>query len=480
MHDPAVRHDERRALIVELGDRPDEDGVARIRSALARGGKSPGDTVLYLAGPQPSGPGAGEVASSFGQIRGVIDSRDPSAWSRLLSSLGAEGIRKVAFSPASAPFNQPDWRGIPVHEPALKIGLPRLEWPSSTAREHNPGAIGWIASTPLIGLMLEQGIGFSFHASEVVRSLLSSPIEPLWVSSGPVAIRLTAAAGGPILDRDSKVLAIIPHYRCEPWLSRCLRSLTTQTRLPDAIVVIDDASESPPRDIVARHPGVTLLRARENVGPYNLVQTVIDSTDYDAYLFQDADDWSTSDRLHLLIEAAARTGAELIGTQELRLQAETGRIDPVCYPLDVNRALSERSGHPLLHPTSLASRALIRRIGGFASGLRFGGDTEFLRRAVYAGRIVNIPRFCYVRRIRPFSLTTDPATGFGSPARLRLRDELRRRAERDRAGMIRGQTPDLSPCRTAPPAVVDHILGPALIGPADRSGASGAIGQRPA
>ena len=50
-----------------------------------------------------------------------------------------------------------------------------------------------------------------------------------------------------------------------------------------------------------RHPGVTLLHAAENVGPYRLVQQVIDDTDYDAYLFQDADDWSAPDRLEQLL-----------------------------------------------------------------------------------------------------------------------------------------------------------------------------------
>jgi hypothetical protein len=133
-------------------------------------------------------------------------------------------------------------------------------------------------------------------------------------------------------------------------------------------------------------------------------------------------------------------------------------------------------GNPrLLHPTSLASRALIQRTGGFATGLRFGGDTEFLRRAGHAGRIVNVPQFCYVRRVRPRSLTTDPCTGFGSPARRQVRDELNRRAEANRTRMIWGQAPILSPCRVAAPAVFDHILGPVLIGePARRSRRSAA------
>ena len=65
--------------------------------------------------------------------------------------------------------------------------------------------------------------------------------------------------------------------------------------------MIDDASDEPPLEIVARLPHVTLLHADRNVGPYRLVQQVIEETDYDAYLFQDADDWSAPDRLEQLL-----------------------------------------------------------------------------------------------------------------------------------------------------------------------------------
>ena len=59
------------------------------------------------------------------------------------------------------------------------------------------------------------------------------------------------------LTKESSVLALIPHFRCEEWLDDCLQSLLDQTRPLDGIVVIDDASDDPPLDIVERYPGVT-------------------------------------------------------------------------------------------------------------------------------------------------------------------------------------------------------------------------------
>ena len=121
----------------------------------------------------------------------------------------------------------------------------------------------------------------------------------------------------PILHTASSVLAVIPHHQCEAWLGDAIESLVAQTRALDGIVVVDDAGGDPPTSIVGRFPHVTLLKvaARANVGPYRISQQVIRETAYDGYLWQDADDWSMPERLESLLEAAERTGAELVGSQ---------------------------------------------------------------------------------------------------------------------------------------------------------------------
>src|SRR5262249_5122751 len=206
---------------------------------------------------------------------------------------------------------------------------------------------------------------------------------PVGYLSAPGAAPKTKleAQAPPSIRRDSSVLAIVPHHRCEPWLEQCLASLTRQTHPLEAIVVVDDGSPSPPADIVARFPTVTLLRARENVGPYRILQTVIDRTAFDAYMLQDADDWSTDDRLELQLAEAERSGAEQVGCQELRLGDPDGAASAICYPLDASRSLRIEIDGAVLHPTSLISRDLVQRIGGFSSGLRFGAGPEFQVRA---------------------------------------------------------------------------------------------------
>ena len=218
-------------------------------------------------------------------------------------------------------------------------------------------------------------------------------------------------------------------------------------------------------DVISSYPDVTLLVAAENGGPYRLIQTAIESTCFDAYLFQDADDWSAPDRLETLLAAASDSGAELIGSHEVRVLVDQGDAVGVRYPLDVNEALVRKpTSFPLLHPTSLVGRDLVVRIGGFATGMRFSGDAEFLRRAGYAARVVNVDHFGYFRRKREGSLTTAPDTGLSSPERLRVQETLAARARANAEAVAAGQPPDLEPWVRTRPAALRHEMGPSLEG----------------
>jgi hypothetical protein len=218
---------------------------------------------------------------------------------------------------------------------------------------------------------------------------------------------------------------------------------------------------------VRAFPQVTLLSSAENVGVYRILQQVIHETGYDAYLMQDADDWSTYNRLELLLAEAERTGAELIGTQELRISWEDGEIRPVCYTRDVNAALRARPlSFCLLNGTSLIGRNLLQRLGGFASGLRVAADGEFLSRAIYVARVVNIPYYCYFRRCRSDSLTLAPDTGHESAFRENIARMLDERLRSNAALAATSKTPDLRPLAVAQSVRLTHLLGPKLKPPA--------------
>lgn len=270
------------------------------------------------------------------------------------------------------------------------------------------------------------------------------------------------------LGPDARVCALVPHFACEAWLGQALDSLARQTRPADAVVVIDDAT--PDRSallaVTAEHPEVTVLGSSTNVGPYALIQTVIDAGGFGAYLLQDADDWSAPHRLETLLDTAAATGAELVGCSEIRVLADAGEIMPVDYPPDVNAACADDpTAFALLHPTSLIGADLLDRLGGFATGLRFSGDAELLWRAVHTARVRNAPVYGYHRRKRAGSLTTDRDTGLTSPARLALHAELHDAARARARSAAEGRPVDLTPhARLDAPLVLDHLAGPPIPG----------------
>lgn len=373
---------------------------------------------------------------------------------------------QVAFLRAGAQFTPPPWADLKSHAPALMAWSQPVPTPAHTALESLPHVNGWLATTTLLRQLCAAGTAHEargWRLLDIAQAARRADLKFTWLSPRLVTFddpSAPPASATHTLDLQSTVAALIPHYQCEEWLDECLESLLEQTHPLNAIVVIDDHSPRPPIELVQKFPRVTLLRATENGGPYRLVQEVINRTGYDAYLFQDADDWSAHDRLATLLAEAERTGAELIGSQELHVLCDEGEVAPLCYPLDVSAAYARRAGHPILHPTTLLARSLVQRVGGFPTALRFGGDSEFLSRVGYIARIVNVPRYCYFHRHRTGSLTTATATAIGSEARNELMLRLRLWREENKDAIRRGAA---RPFAVAPPVGLEHLCGPELL-----------------
>jgi GT2 family glycosyltransferase len=267
------------------------------------------------------------------------------------------------------------------------------------------------------------------------------------------------------LTPDAKILGVIPYYEAEEYLEAAIDSLVRQSRPLQGIVVIDDCSSTPPTGTLEKFPGVTLLRSEENSGPYRLIQEVISHTGYDAFLFQDADDWAATNRLEILLDLATRTGNELIGSQGHRLIVDEGEVVLYQHPLNPELTFQNTpKSKPVHHPTSLVTRDLIQRSGGFATALPFSGDTEFLRRAATVGPIANTAEFIYVYRTRSDSLTGSEETGVHTAVRRELWAIQHPRAQWIAERVNAGLGPILAPMAVTSPVTLTHLSGPALLG----------------
>jgi len=383
------------------------------------------------------------------------------SWPRDLA--GFVPTQLMAYLPASAPYSPPRWEEMGKGIWGVMPWMPAMDLPSIGGMHLMPPILGWIAEANLLQTEFSSAVPPTFRDFETLSAEGGRWIPYLSAKAGSTQeVPLPPSNDQPRIWKDAKVLALIPYYNCRSWLEFCLRSLAEQTRPLDGILVLDDGSERPPLDIVEKFKGATLWRSPANVGPYRLIQSAIEQTRYDAYLFQDADDWSSIDRLELLLAEAERTGAELIGTQEVMYLQENAF--PNTYPLDVNQALLKYSAYSLLHPSGLVSRDLVVRSGGYATGLRFSGDLEFQTRARFVGKMVNLDRFCYFRRIRKDSLITSEQTGLASPARLNLDAQIRKRTVENSERSSKGQPPLLEPLASAGTIELEHLTGPNLAG----------------
>ncbi|MBU3728182.1 MAG: glycosyltransferase [Phycisphaerales bacterium] len=263
------------------------------------------------------------------------------------------------------------------------------------------------------------------------------------------------------------VAAIVTHYNRPHLVNEAICSLLAQTRLPDAVVVLDDASEGFGPDTIIRHPLVSVYRSTVNVGPFRLIEWAIRIMPFDWYLIQDSDDISAPTRLERLLAAASQRNADMVCSAIRHQVVATGETRDVTFTEDA--CAQHLVGNPLalcLWGSSILSHTLWARVGGIATGLRFSGDAEFVSRACCVGRVINVPTIELLRRIYPDSLTRRPDTGMQSPARKALHQQLRAQADARVAALRGGLRVDLRPFSTAPEIRMDTIrLGSSARGP---------------
>lgn len=372
---------------------------------------------------------------------------------------------RLGFLPEKASFSNPDWSRIYPKSRQISPWISETKPPDSGRLYHSDKIHGWLITTDLLSSILPTNLD-QWPLLSVNEFTQLNDVN--WLSGKAFTSQhlRESELRHPEIDLSSRIAVVIPHYNCETWLPQCLFCMVHQSRRPDAIFVIDDGSPTPPLELVSQFPSVTLLRSSKNVGPYGCVQSVIDCTDFDGYLFQDADDWSSSDRLQLLLQEAERTGSQMIGSQEVRIVTTDKEtyLQPVLYPLNASDSYRLTQSNSLLHPASLVSRNFLQRLHGFSTGLRFGADEEFLQRAACVGTIRNVPSFCYFRRKRANSLTTSPDTGINSVARNQLIEILSKRSAVHKKKILLNEAIDVDPyLRVDPPHLV-HISGPRVGG----------------
>ncbi len=196
-----------------------------------------------------------------------------------------------------------------------------------------------------------------------------------------------------------RVGIVTPAYNVAPWIDHALTSVLAQTYTDWFMVVVDDGSTDNTVDRVTRRgdPRVRLIR-QANAGVAAARNRGIATSEADALVFLDADDFLAADALSRLVAAltaapdavAACAGFGFVDEDAaLGASAHAVRTQPLpirgVLPLLLERNLFANGGHLLIRSSAVA------RAGYFQAGIAYGEDWEYWIRLALLGRFVSAP-----------------------------------------------------------------------------------------
>lgn len=119
----------------------------------------------------------------------------------------------------------------------------------------------------------------------------------------------------------AKVSILIPVYKVESFIEKCVRSLFEQTFADIEYIFVDDCSPDSSINILEhllleypeRRKQVKIIRNQTNKGIAYVRNILIENATGDYIYFVDSDDWIEKNTIELLFSEAMKTNAEIVG-----------------------------------------------------------------------------------------------------------------------------------------------------------------------
>jgi GT2 family glycosyltransferase len=223
------------------------------------------------------------------------------------------------------------------------------------------------------------------------------------------------------------VTLVVPNYNHARYLAESLGSIAKQTRAPDRVLIIDDASSDDSLVVISRfiadHPSWELIRHDTNRGVVRGQNEAIAVADTDWIGFLGADDALHPTFLEKTLAQAARfpdvglicACCEIIGPpggRMLRPMMLPARVSTALQPADVRDILIAGDNY-FSGTVSLYRRSAIQALGGFDESLGSFSDAFLARRLALTFGFYFIAEILGYWRIHgqnySITTTTDPA-----------------------------------------------------------------------
>lgn len=242
---------------------------------------------------------------------------------------------------------------------------------------------------------------------------------------------LTSIAAARAANANGKVTAVVINHNYGQWIEQALDSLLAQTRVPDEIIVVDDASTDDSVSKVERYienqmDGVEtrfyFLQHAKNSGTAGASRnTGIGTATGEFIVTLDSDDMLAPTYIATCIAAIEKDRAVgVVYTGVQTLIEETGKRQVIPgWPIPFDWSwMTERKSPPnnCIPTASMFRREMWVRAGGYDEGIRNGEDAEFWVRALGAGyRAVKCtPEPLFIYRRHGASMSARPLNDIGA------------------------------------------------------------------
>jgi glycosyltransferase involved in cell wall biosynthesis len=236
---------------------------------------------------------------------------------------------------------------------------------------------------------------------------------------------------------EDKVTVVIPARNAEDTLAVALISIAGQTRMPDAVIVVDDASVDSTRAVAAPWTAalpLTIIGLDSNAGPAAARDLAIRSATTPLIALLDADDAWEPDHLETLLAARASSGAAIVSPNAVfwdplrGFGAGTYR-DVIDVPPSDEQP-DDILRHDFVFGGALFERAAYERAGGFRAEFSGSEPWDLWMRMIDTGaRVHGVERPTYVYRVTTkASVSQSPAAVHSAVA---LLDDVCRQVAND-------------------------------------------------
>ncbi len=203
---------------------------------------------------------------------------------------------------------------------------------------------------------------------------------------------------------------VLPTFNRAHTLHRALTSVFSQTRLPDEVLVVDDASTDDTAAVIKRFPSARMIRLEQNRGAAHARNVGIRESTSDLIAFLDSDDLWLCNKLE--VQLGHMLNAPEIGLlcSGITVQERNGKVAYHGAPQTLTNlgwTFSEFQTYPFSTPTWLIKREVLIDVGGFDESLPNCEDLDLLARLTQKCRIEVHPEPLTIKYNQSDSLDAD-------------------------------------------------------------------------